>query len=101
MKFSLSPVLLALITAPWPGELADTSEKGTSCGKPVPPGGDHSAATAVALLVLGMVSFPQWKTLSQVGARPLLMMILGGGVVAGSVGMLVFMPLSKGRPWGG
>ena len=37
--------------------------------------------TAVALVILATVSFPQWKTLSQAGSKALWMMVLGGGVV--------------------
>ena len=54
--------------------------------------------TAVALLILGAVSFPQWKTLPQAGPKALLMMGIGGGVVAGAVGMLCFYAAIKGAP---
>jgi transporter family protein len=56
--------------------------------------------TAVALVILATVSFPQWKTLSQAGSKALWMMVLGGGVVAGSVGMLCFYTALKGAPLG-
>ncbi|MCX5784523.1 MAG: hypothetical protein NTX59_02435 [Elusimicrobia bacterium] len=46
--------------------------------------------TGTALLVLGIASYPGWKTLSGAGITPLLYLILGGGVVAGSLGMLSF-----------
>lgn len=54
--------------------------------------------TAVALLILGAVSFPQWKTLPQAGPKALLMMVIGGGVVAGAAGMLCFYTAIKGAP---
>jgi transporter family protein len=56
--------------------------------------------TAVALVILGAISFPQWKTLPQAGPKALTMMILGGGVVAGAVGMLCFYAAIKGAPLG-
>jgi len=56
--------------------------------------------TAVAFVILGAVSFPQWRTLAHAGPRALWMMILGGGVVAGAVGMLCFYAAIKGAPLG-
>ncbi len=46
--------------------------------------------TAVAIMVLGAFSYPQWHTLAGVGKLPMLYLILGGGVLAGSLGMLFF-----------
>ena len=62
--------------------------------------GDKSPAlrTAVALLVLGAVSFPEWRTVPQAGTRALVYMVVGGGVVAGSVGMLSFYAAIRGAP---
>jgi transporter family protein len=54
--------------------------------------------TAVALGILGAVSFPQWKTLPQAGKKSILMMVLGGGVVAGSIGMLCYYAAINGAP---
>jgi len=56
--------------------------------------------TAVAFIILGAVSFPEWKNLSQVGGKALLYMVIGGGVVAGAVGMLCFYTAIKGAPLG-
>jgi transporter family protein len=56
--------------------------------------------TAVALVVLGLVSLPQWKTVPQAGPRALVYMIVGGGVVAGAAGMLCFYAAIKGAPLG-
>jgi transporter family protein len=52
--------------------------------------------TAVALVILGTVSFPQWKTIPQAGTKALVMMVIGGGIVAGSVGMLSFYAAIRG-----
>ena len=47
--------------------------------------------TLVALAVLALISIPAWKSVtSQIQLRYLLMIILGGGVVAGSLGMWSF-----------
>ena len=40
--------------------------------------------TAVALLVRGAVSYPQWKSAAQAGSKSLRMMVLGGGVLFGT-----------------
>ncbi len=54
--------------------------------------------TAVALVILGIASFPQWKTLPQAGTKSLLMMVIGGGIVAGSIGMLCYYAAIQGAP---
>jgi len=52
--------------------------------------------TAVALVILAAVSAPQWKTVFEAGTKPLLYIILGGGVLAGAVGMVCFYVALKG-----
>ena len=53
--------------------------------------------TSVALLILSAVSFPQWKSVLTAGTKPLLYIVLGGGVLAGAFGMLLFyMALKQG-----
>jgi len=56
--------------------------------------------TAVALIILLAVSFSQWKSVTQAGTKALIYMIVGGGVVAGSLGMLCFYTAIKGAPLG-
>jgi transporter family protein len=47
--------------------------------------------TAVALALLGLLSIPYWKNISMsAGLSPWLMIIFGGGVVAGTLGMWSF-----------
>ena len=48
--------------------------------------------------MLAIVSWPQWRTLGQAGGKSLTMMVIGGGIVAGSVGMLAFYTALKGAP---
>ncbi|MBU1050217.1 EamA family transporter [Candidatus Bipolaricaulota bacterium] len=52
--------------------------------------------TAVALIILAAVSAPQWKTILEAGPRPVLYVVLGGGVLAGAIGMLCFYVALKG-----
>jgi len=54
--------------------------------------------TAVALIILAIVSFPQWKTIPVAGSKALFSIIIGGGVVAGAVVMLCFYLAIKGAP---
>jgi transporter family protein len=49
-------------------------------------------------VILGAVASPHWRTLTQAGGRSLLMLIVGGGVVAGAGGMLCFYAAIKGAP---
>ncbi len=91
------PQILALLTAMAWGIGGYFEKKGLHLGGLSPQMG-ITIRTAVALVILGAVSFPQWKTLPQAGPKALLMMVLGGGVVAGAVGMLCFYAAIKGAP---
>ncbi len=97
MKFS--PQLLALFTALAWGIGGFFEKKGLNLGNLSPQLG-ITVRTAVALIILGAVSYPEWKTLRQAGPQALLMMVVGGGVVAGAVGMLCFYGAIKGAPLG-
>lgn len=91
------PQLFALLTAMAWGIGGYFEKKGLHLGGLSPQMG-ITIRTAVALLILGAVSFPQWKTLPQAGPKALLMMVIGGGVVAGAAGMLCFYTAIKGAP---
>lgn len=93
----MNPQLLALFTAMAWGIGGYFEKKGLHLGGLSPQVG-ITIRTAVALLILGIASFPQWKTISQAGPKALTMMALGGGVVAGAVGMLCFYAALKGAP---
>jgi transporter family protein len=57
----------------------------------IPPIAGITLRTAVALVVLGLLSIPAWRSIVGVtGTSSWLMIILGGGVVAGSLGMWSF-----------
>jgi bacterial/archaeal transporter family protein len=93
----MKPELLALITAAAWGIGGYFEKKGLHLGNLSPQMG-ITIRTGVALLILAAASFPQWKTLPQAGAKAILMMVVGGGVVAGAVGMLCFYAALKGAP---
>ncbi len=57
----------------------------------LPPLAGITVRTAVALLVLGLLSVPVWRGVTFSGNGPAwLMLVLGGGVVAGALGMWSF-----------
>jgi transporter family protein len=91
----IKPQIFALLTAMAWGVGGYFEKKGLHLGNLSPQMG-ITIRTAAALLILGIVSFPQWKTVSQASPKALLMMVIGGGVVAGSIGMLCFYAALKG-----
>jgi len=93
----MKPQFFALLTAMAWGIGGYFEKKGLHLGNLSPQMG-ITIRTAVALVILAAVSFPQWKSLPQAGSKALLMMVIGGGVVAGSLGMLSFYMAIKGAP---
>ncbi len=93
----MKPQLFALLTAIAWGVGGYFEKKGLHLGNLSPQMG-ITIRTAIALIILGAVSFPQWKTLTQAGPKAILYMVVGGGVVAGAVGMLCFYTAIKGAP---
>lgn len=95
----MRPEFFALLTAMAWGIGGYFEKKGLHLGNLSPQMG-ITIRTAVALVILAAVSFPQWKTLGQASSKALWMMVLGGGVLAGAVGMLSFYTALKGAPLG-
>jgi len=93
----MKPQLFALLTAICWGVGGYFEKKGLVLGNLSPQMG-ITIRTISALIILGAVSFPQWKTLPQAGSKAILYMVIGGGVVAGAVGMLCFYTALKGAP---
>jgi len=85
----MKPVFFAVLTAVCWSVGGFFEKKGLRLGNLSPVMG-ITVRTAAALLVLGLASFPYWKTLAGAGLQPVLYLVLGGGVVAGSLGMLFF-----------
>jgi transporter family protein len=84
-----NPVVLAIITAICWSVGGFFEKKGLKLGNLAPVMG-ITVRTAVALVVLGAASFSHWSSLAVAGTKPLLYLIIGGGIVAGSLGMLSF-----------
>jgi len=95
----MKPQLFALLTAIAWGVGGYFEKKGLHQGNLSPQMG-ITIRTAVALIILLAVSFSQWKSVTQAGTKALIYMIVGGGVVAGSLGMLCFYIAIKGAPLG-
>jgi transporter family protein len=93
----MKPEFFALLTAICWGVGGYFEKKGLNLGNLSPTMG-ITIRTATALIILAVASYPQWKTLPQAGPKALLYMIIGGGVVAGAVGMLCFYTALKGAP---
>ncbi|RPJ46799.1 MAG: hypothetical protein EHM21_08480 [Chloroflexi bacterium] len=93
----MKPEFFALLTAICWGVGGYFEKKGLHLGNLSPTMG-ITLRTATAMIILGIASYPQWKTVPQAGTKALLYMIIGGGVVAGSVGMLCFYTALKGAP---
>lgn len=91
----MKPQWLALITAMAWGIGGYFEKKGLHLGHLSPQLG-ITIRTAMALVILGTASFPQWKTITRAGPASLAMMIIGGGIVAGSLGMLSFYAALRG-----
>lgn len=95
----MKPQFFALLTAIAWGVGGYFEKKGLHMGNLSPQLG-ITIRTLVALIVLGLVSFSEWKTIASAGPKALMYMIIGGGIVAGSVGMLCFYMAIKGAPLG-
>ncbi len=93
----MKPQLFALLTAICWGVGGYFEKKGLHIGNLSPTMG-ITLRTLVAFIILGIASYPQWKTLPQAGTKAILYMVIGGGVVAGAVGMLCFYTAIKGAP---
>jgi transporter family protein len=95
----MKPQLFALCTAIAWGVGGYFEKKGLHQGHLSPQMG-ITIRTAVALIILAIASFPHWKTVPQAGQKAILYMVIGGGIVAGAVGMLCFYTALKGAPLG-
>jgi bacterial/archaeal transporter family protein len=93
----MKPQYFALLTAICWGVGGYFEKKGLHLGNLSPTMG-ITLRTAVAFIILGAASFPQWKSLPQAGPKALLYMAIGGGVVAGAAGMLCYYTALKGAP---
>lgn len=93
----MNPQILALLTAIFWGVGGFFEKKGLHAGNLSPVMG-ITIRTALALVILGTASVAEWKSVSHAGTKPLLYMIVGGGIVAGAAGMLCYYAAIKGAP---
>lgn len=85
----MGPQWFALLTAAAWGVGGYFEKKGLALGG-VPPQVGIVVRTGIAFLLLAAVSVPQWRTLTTASPKSLLYIAVGGGVLAGAVGMLCF-----------
>ncbi len=95
----MKAILLSLATAVAWGLGGYFEKKGLQLGN-LPAQVGITLRTGVALLILGAVSFPHWRAIPQAGTKSLAMVAIGGGVLAGAVGMLCFYTALKSAPLG-
>ncbi len=93
----MKPQLLALFTAFAWGVGGYFEKKGLHLGNLSPQMG-ITIRTTIAFIILFFVSIPQLKTLPQAGSKALIYMIIGGGILAGSLGMLAYYSAIKSAP---
>jgi transporter family protein len=93
----VKPQLFALLTAVAWGVGGYFEKKGLQAGNLSPQVG-ITVRTAVALVVLSAISWPQFRTLGQADGKAIVTLVIGGGLVAGSLGMLCFYAAIKGAP---
>jgi len=91
----MRPYMYALLTAAAWGIGGFFEKRGLLLGGLSPQIG-ITLRTATAVILLGAASAPQWKTIASAGTKPLLYILLGGGVLAGTIGMFCFYAAIKG-----
>ncbi len=64
----------------------------------LPPQVGITVRTLTAVIVLAVISFPEWKSLTRANPKGVWMIVLGGGVLAGAIGLLCFYAAMKGAP---
>lgn len=62
-------------------------KKGVKLGNMTPALG-ATLRTCMSVLLLGALSLPYWKQVRVAGIKPLMMVILGGGILSGALGIL-------------
>jgi transporter family protein len=93
----MKPILLALATAAAWGFGGYFEKKGLVAGSLAPQVG-ATVRTLVALLVLAAVSGPALRQLATAPPRSLLLIAVGGGIVAGGIGILCFYAALRAAP---
>ncbi|MDD5597738.1 MAG: DMT family transporter [Victivallaceae bacterium] len=93
----MKPELWALCTAACWAAGSFFEKKGVKLGSLTPVTGT-TIRTVVSLIVLLALSFPYWGELRKAGPKSLIMIALGGGVLAGALGLIcLYSGLKDGR----
>jgi len=90
----MKPQIYALIAAAAWGVGGYFEKRGLLLGGLTPHIG-ITLRTGVALVLLAAISAPHWRTVIDAGTKPLLHVMIGGGLVAGTIGMLAFYAALK------
>ena len=93
----MKPQMFALLTAIAWGVGGYFEKKGLHLGNLSPQMG-ITIRTAVAFVILAVISFPQLKSLPQAGSKALLYMVIGGGICCRGGGYALFLYRVKRRP---
>jgi bacterial/archaeal transporter family protein len=91
----MKPQIYALLTAVAWGVGGYFEKKGMLLGKLSPQVG-ITIRTSIAFIILTIISLPQLKSIGSAGSRSLTYMIVGGGILAGVIGMLCFYAAIRG-----
>jgi bacterial/archaeal transporter family protein len=83
----MRPELYALIASILFGVGGYFEKKGLHLGNLSPQMG-ITVRTATAVIILAIISYTQWKSLPKAGTAPILYLVIGGGVMAGALGLL-------------
>lgn len=86
--------LFALLTAACWGIGSFFEKKGLALGN-VPPFTGAAIRTSLSLLILLFLAWPNLQTVTRIGWKPLLLIALGGGVLAGALGIALFYTALK------
>lgn len=87
----MKPYVLFAILAGVAWGLGGYFEKAGLRAMGIPPIAGITLRTLVALVILGLLSLPAWKSIvNPADTKAWLMIIIGGGIIAGSLGMWSF-----------
>ena len=93
----MNPQILALLAALAWGVGGYFEKRGLNLGG-LSPQMAVTLRTGMALVIITAASLPNLKTLPHASTKSLLMVILGGGIISGSIGMLCYYAAINGAP---
>jgi drug/metabolite transporter (DMT)-like permease len=96
-RIIMNPQILALLAALAWGVGGYFEKRGLNLGG-LSPQMAVTLRTGMALVIITAASLPNLKTLPHASTKSLLMVILGGGIISGSIGMLCYYAAINGPP---